>query len=176
LKACLKACLKTYCGLDPSLRGLTISKFTRNKLIDFLFIETKSSVDLLNRIIIQAKNVSNFIITNKIERLNIEIPYYNRTNAKVYNMQSRLYQQLIYELDNLNVKYAEYEPRTIKKNLSSGSMDKKDISYYFQQNMLIYKGLNSGKLNQLEIEGLLDSIAIGIMGENLNEFKRNQKK
>ena len=42
--------------------------------------------------------------------------------------------------------------------------------------MLIYKGLNSGKLNQLEIEGLLDSIAIGIMGENLNEFKRNQKK
>ena len=153
-------------GIDPSLNGCTLICLNDNsdKILDYLYLDTNTKHNLMDRILLLQFYTLSFLERNKAEKVNIETPYFNRFNPKAFFVQSRLYQQLIYLCYTLNIKVNEYEPKTIKKNLGKGNLNKKEV-YLAIEGLYpkIFGEITNLKLNKLELEGLCDAFAIAIM-------------
>lgn len=105
-----------------------------------------------------------FLIRNNIKQCIIEIPFFNRLNPKTYFEQARLYQQMIFLLEELNIEYIELKPSEIKEIFSgNGKIEKKDMRIYLKENYTeLSNSLEKHKLTADKIAGLVDSIAIGL--------------
>lgn len=150
-------------GVDPSLLGFCVSIINKSKVIDFLFIHVEPFNNVMLRILTISTIFEEFIKRNKVKSANIETPYFNRLNPKTYSQQMRLYQQILYVLESNDVLYREYMPTQIKKTIGSGKLTKKEMRVLMLKKYKFLNKIDLDKFTELELEGLMDSIAIGLI-------------
>ena len=151
------------CGLDPSFNGFTVSVFENDELIDFLFIATRPKIGTMNRILLIGHLLEKFIKKHKIKTANVEQPFFNKRNVKTYGIQQRLHQHVLYVLFKSNVDYGEFTSTEVRKVIGKGIVTKDDLFEKFKADLKINKSIRYKELTEAEREGLLDSIAVGMV-------------
>lgn len=150
------------CGVDPSLNGFCSSVVDGEELLSFLFVNTNSDLDIMDRVIAVADLFERYVKDKKCKNAYIESPFFNRRNVKTYGEQQRLYQQVLYVLNKCRIQYKEFGPTQVKKSLDKGIVSKDDIFAKFQTDLKISNSIQWNQLNKAEREALLDSIAVGM--------------